>query len=145
VLEVGDDMSAHRLCQFDPTDIGLKLGVQMKELSPEAKIKFMTALAVASGEPWQKIETLRVRGRGYRREKCQCQISQFREPHRAPTMYACKNYANWIVDGYNMCGTHANAFVWERVLQENGYDAHSDGVLIQDSLRPSERRKEPTD
>jgi hypothetical protein len=138
-------MTAHRLNQFDPTDIGLKLGSQMRDMNPEARQKFVTALAIASGEPWQKVEALNFRGRGYKREKCECQITQFREPHRAPTNFACRRYATWKINGHNLCGVHANALVWERVLEENGYNAHSDGILIQDSLRPSEGREGETD
>jgi hypothetical protein len=57
-----------------------------------------------------------------------------------PTFFACTKYATWRINGYAMCGTHANAFVWERVLGENGYNAHSDGILIQDGLRPPQGR-----
>jgi hypothetical protein len=121
-----------------------ELALQVAVLSPEDRRVFSMALSQALGEPWQKVEALNFRGRGYKREKCQCQITQYREPHRAPTLFACNRYATWKINGLNLCGTHANALIWERVLQENGYNAHSDGILIQDGIRSSERRQEPT-
>jgi hypothetical protein len=136
-----------QLTPLDATDakqLGLTLGVHLKNRPPDERAQFMEALAIATGEPWQKVEAIIPRGRGYRREKCACQITQYRLAHREPTFFACTKYATWRINGYAMCGTHANAFVWERVLGENGYNAHSDGILIQDGLRPPEGRKEPT-
>jgi hypothetical protein len=119
---------------MDFTGLGLIVGAHLLKSTPEERRQTLTAIAKVLNEPWQKVEAINFRGRGYKREKCQCQITQYRLDHRAPSFFACTKYATWKINNIAMCGSHANAFVWERVLQENGYNAHSDGIMIQDGV-----------